>query len=131
MLLRLVLLLSILTLTGCNPYLSAYNGERFPRVRDPKAVLETPAHARLIGTSSFESEDQFIGQSWAIDAARAVGADLVVWHRHEAGERSAIRNETVYEQDTPQGIRRVSVPVRVERMWYRYEASFYRTGPAG
>ena len=119
----------LMVLSGCsNPFVDNYNGQTYPKVKFAEAALEPPPDARKIGESDFTSDAQDWSQSDAIDAAKSVGADVVVWRRRDAGERTEIQDETVYSKENNSGtVTKVQIPVKIRKMFYRYTAKFYRT----
>lgn len=129
--LRFLLLPLLAVLAGCtNPFSENYNGETFHKTRFAQATLQPPPGAEKIGHSRFTTDTADWGQSDAIDAAKKVGANVVVWHRKEAGERPEIEQETIYSGTTSSGATNtIQIPVRVKKMFYTYTAEFYRTEP--
>ena len=129
--LRILLFPLLAVLAGCsNPFSDNYNGETFQKTRFAVAALKPPADGEKIGRSEFTTDTADWGQSDAIEAAKKVGANVVVWHRKEAGERPEIEQETVYSGTTASGATNtIQIPVRVKKMFYTYTAEFYRTQP--
>jgi hypothetical protein len=127
--LTLLFLPLLVVFSGCsNPFFDNYNGQTYPKVKFAEAALEPPPDARKIGESDFTSDAQDWSQSDAINAAKSVGADVVVWRRREAGERTEIQDETVYSKKSDSGTEtKVQIPVKIRKMFYRYTAEFYRT----
>lgn len=76
---------SLVLITGCtNSFLENYQGERFASVPSPQLVAAQPADAVQIGVSSFVSA-RHEGNSQALAAAKAVGADFVQWTKEYQG----------------------------------------------
>ena len=127
--LTLLFLPLLVVFSGCsNPFFDHYNGQTYPKVKFAEAVMEPPPDAQMIGKSEFTTDDQDWSQTDAIDAAKSVGADIVVWKRREAGERTEIQDETVYSRKNTDSDTEttVQIPVKVRKMFYRYTAEFYR-----
>ena len=122
-----ITLLSAVTaaLAGCNPFLENYNGQKFPHNSTAQALIVEPTGATKIGESKFYSIDDYSNDQ-AISAAENVGADFVIWDKKKSGERTDWVQQPILTGGAPTTAVTTNIPVQVTRMWYEYDAKFYR-----
>ena len=124
-------------LAGCvtNPFLAGYKGERLEPVPAARVVTEEPAPgtAREIGTSGFQSTSgRTADESEAIEAARAVGADLVQWNAKQLTREEWVESDPVYERRASgRGQFASYYPIPGTRERWRYAARFWRSITSG
>ena len=124
-------------LLGCsNPFLTHYEGSKFPRTTSAKRVMDSPDlnSMDLIGTSTFATGTA-PGNNDAVEAADAVGADQVQWDRSYQGSSTTLELKPIFGPYTSgttwaEGGAMVEVERPVTEKWYRYHARFYRTKSA-
>ena len=127
------LALTLPFLAGCvtNPFLAGYKGERLEPVPAARVVTEEPAPgtAREIGTSGFQSTSgRTADESEAIEAARAVGADLVQWNAKQLTREEWVESDPVYERRASgRGQFGSYYPIPGTRERWRYTARFWRS----
>ena len=121
-----------LALAGCqmNPFIESYRGEKLAPVPAARIVTEAPAEgtAREIGTSTFAASVIRTPDESALDAARAVGADLVMWSRGEMTQQDWIENDPVYQRRASgRGEFAAYIPIPGSRDGYKYTARFWQS----
>jgi len=121
-----------LALAGCqmNPFIESYRGEKLAPVPAARIVMEPPAEgtAREIGTSTFAASVIRTPDESALDAARAVGADLVMWSRGEMTQQDWIENDPVYQRRASgRGDFASYIPIPGSRDGYKYTARFWQS----
>jgi hypothetical protein len=121
-----------LALAGCqmNPFIESYRGEKLAPVPAARIVTEPPAEgtAREIGTCKFSASMIRTPDESALDAARAVGADLVMWNRGEMTEQDWIENDPVYQRRAAgRGDFASYMPIPGSRDGYKYTARFWQS----
>jgi hypothetical protein len=120
-------------LAGCvtNPFLAGYTGERLDPVPAARVVTEEPAPgtAREIGKSGFQSTSgRTADESEAVEAARAVGADLVQWNAKQLTREEWVESDPVYERRASgRGQFGSYYPIPGTRERWRYTARFWRS----
>lgn len=117
-------------LSGCNPFMSNYSGEKWPPVPAASVVMQAPSpqSARWIGHADFTTT-QVVGDADAIAAAKQVGADLVEWSDRDLGQTLEWTSVPVYMNAWSGQM--VNAPVPVMREQYRYSARFFRSSSLG
>ena len=125
-------ILAPLALAGCqmNPFIESYRGEKLAPVPAARIVIEAPAAgtAREIGTSTFAASVIRTPDESALDAARAVGADLVMWSRGEMTQQDWIENDPVYQRRASgRGDFASYIPIPGSRDGYKYTARFWQS----
>ena len=121
-----------LALAGCqtNPFIESYRGEKLAPVPAARIVTEPPAAgtARELGSCRFSASMIRTPDEDALDAARAVGADLVMWSRGEMTQQDWIENDPVYQRRASgRGEFASYIPVPGSRDGYRYTARFWQS----
>ena len=121
-----------LALAGCqmNPFIESYRGEKLAPVPAARIVTEPPAEgtAREIGTCKFSASMIRTPDESALDAARAVGADLEMWKRGEMTEQDWIENDPVYQRRASgRGDFASYIPIPGSRDGYKYTARFWQS----
>ena len=113
---------------GCNPFTRHFQGERTDGGGTPELVSTAPADAVLIGRSSFSTSERSTREQ-AMQTAREVGAEYLVFRESDLGLRTVRERTTLMTRSgAAGGTAPVNLPIPVERNWYAYEASFYRSG---
>jgi hypothetical protein len=131
------LLLLAAGLAGCsgvNQFDSAFVGERWPPVASAAVVADAPpdSQARVIGESTFNTTNQFLGDSDACAAARAHGADLVRWERAWEGTATRLETMPIYQSGIQnRGTFSTYVFVPANKSMWRYFARYYRSNALG
>jgi hypothetical protein len=128
----LLAIVAPLALAGCqmNPFIESYRGEKLAPVPAARIVTEPPAEgtAREIGTCKFSASMIRTPDESALDAARAVGADLVMWKRGEMTEQDWIENDPVYQRRASgRGDFASYIPIPGSRDGYKYTARFWQS----
>ena len=128
----LLAVLAPLALAGCqmNPFIESYRGEKLAPVPAARIITEAPAAgtAREIGTSTFAASVIRTPDESALDAARAVGADLVMWSRGEMTQQDWIENDPVYQRRASgRGDFASYIPIPGSRDGYKYTARFWQS----
>ena len=128
----LLAILAPLALAGCqmNPFIESYRGEKLAPVPAARIITEAPAAgtAREIGTSTFAASVIRTPDESALDAARAVGADLVMWSRGEMTQQDWIENDPVYQRRASgRGEFASYIPIPGSRDGYKYTARFWQS----
>ena len=128
----LLAVLAPLALAGCqmNPFIESYRGEKLAPVPAARIVTEAPAEgtAREIGSCKFSASMIRTPDESALDAARAVGADLVMWNRGEMTEQDWIENDPVYQRRASgRGDFASYIPIPGSRDGYKYTARFWQS----
>ena len=128
----LLALVAPLALAGCqmNPFIESYRGEKLAPVPAARIVTEPPAAgtAREIGSCKFSASMIRTPDESALDAARAVGADLVMWNRGEMTEQDWIENDPVYQRRASgRGDFASYIPIPGSRDGYKYTARFWQS----
>ena len=128
----LLAILAPLALAGCqmNPFIESYRGEKLAPVPAARIITEAPAAgtAREIGTSTFAASVIRTPDEFALDAARAVGADLVMWSRGEMTQQDWIENDPVYQRRASgRGDFASYIPIPGSRDGYKYTARFWQS----
>ena len=128
----LLAIVAPLALAGCqmNPFIESYRGEKLAPVPAARIVTEPPAAgtAREIGTCKFSASMIRTPDESALDAARAVGADLVMWNRGEMTEQDWIENDPVYQRRAAgRGDFASYIPIPGSRDGYKYTARFWQS----
>ena len=124
-------------LSGCagvNQFDSSFVGERWPPVASAAVVADAPpdARARIIGESTFNTTNQFLGDDDARAAARAHGADLVRWERAWEGTATRLEAMPVYQSGIQnRGTFSTYVFVPASKSMWRYFARYYRSNALG
>ena len=126
------ILVAALSAGGCsvNPFVANYAGRREAAVESPRLVTEVPAEGTAIelGTSVFLSSSDSDGSAEAIEAARAVGADLVMVSKAEASAQDWAERDDVYRRRASgQGQFSSYVPLPGSRERWKFTARFWRT----
>jgi hypothetical protein len=119
---------------GCNAFLESYTGRRFAPTTQAEVVAQAPpeSQAQLIGESAFVTTDQFQGDGQALEAARAVGAQMVQWDRAWAGQQTRLETMPIYQRgvaNTGTFVTYVYLP-ESKSMW-RYFARYWRLRAPG
>lgn len=127
-----VIILAALASGGCsvNPFVANYAGRREAAVESPRVVTEAPAEGTAVelGNSVFLSSSDSDGTAEAIEAARAVGADLVMVSRAEATAQDWAERDDVYRRRASgQGQFSSYVPQPGSRERWKFTAHFWRT----
>jgi hypothetical protein len=127
-----VIILAALASGGCsvNPFVANYAGRREAAVESPRVVTEAPAEGTAVelGNSVFLSSSDSDGTAEAIEAARAVGADLVMVSRAEATAQDWAERDDVYRRRASgQGQFSSYVPLPGSRERWKFTARFWRT----
>jgi hypothetical protein len=117
---------------GCsvNPFVANYAGRREAAIESPRLVTEIPAEGTAVelGTSVFLSSSDSDGTAEAIEAARAVGADLVMVSKAEASAQDWAERDDVYRRRASgQGQFSSYVPLPGSRERWKFTARFWRT----
>lgn len=117
---------------GCsvNPFVANYAGRREAAVESPRLVTEAPAEGTAVelGNSVFLSSSDSDGTAEAIEAARAVGADLVTVSKAEATAQDWAERDDVYRRRASgQGQFSSYVPLPGSRERWKFTARFWRT----
>jgi hypothetical protein len=117
---------------GCsvNPFVANYAGRREAAIESPRLVTEIPAEGTAVelGTSVFLSSSDSDGAAEAIEAARAVGADLVMVSKAEASAQDWAERDDVYRRRASgQGQFSSYVPLPGSRERWKFTARFWRT----
>ena len=128
----LLAIVAPLALAGCqmNPFIESYRGEKLAPVPAARIVTEPPAAgtAREIGSCKFSASMIRTPDESALDAARAVGADLVMWNRGEMTEQDWIENDPVYQRRASgRGDFASYIPIPGSRDGYKYTARFWQS----
>lgn len=128
----LLAIVAPLALAGCqmNPFIESYRGEKLAPVLAARIVTEPPAAgtAREIGSCKFSASMIRTPDESALDAARAVGADLVMWNRGEMTEQDWIENDPVYQRRASgRGDFASYMPIPGSRDGYKYTARFWQS----
>lgn len=117
-----------------NQFDSSFVGERWPGVASAQVVADAPAdaQARIIGESTFNTTNQFLGDDDARAAARAHGADLVRWERAWEGTATRLEVMPVYQSGIQnRGTFASYVFVPANKSMWRYFARYYRSTSLG
>jgi hypothetical protein len=127
-----VIILAALASGGCsvNPFVANYAGRREAAVESPRVVTEAPAEGTAVelGNSVFLSSSDSDGTAEAIEAARAVGADLVMVSRAEATAQDWAERDDVYRRRASgQGQFSSYMPLPGSRERWKFTARFWRT----
>jgi hypothetical protein len=127
-----MILLASVSMVGCsvNPFVANYAGRREAAVESPRLVTEAPAEGAAVelGTSVFLSSSESDGTVEAIEAARAVGADLVMVSKAEASAQDWAERDDVYRRRASgQGQFSSYVPLPGSRERWKFTARFWRT----
>jgi len=127
-----VIILAALASGGCsvNPFVANYAGRREAAVESPRVVSEAPAEGTAVelGNSVFLSSSDSDGTAEAIEAARAVGADLVMVSKAEATAQDWAERDDVYRRRASgQGQFSSYVPLPGSRERWKFTARFWRT----
>jgi hypothetical protein len=130
--LSLATFVAAVSMAGCsvNPFVANYAGRREATVESPRLVTEAPAEGTAVelGTSVFLSSSGSDGTVEAIDAARAVGADLVMVSKAEASAQDWAERDDVYlRRASGQGQFSSYVPLPGSRERWKFTARFWRT----
>ena len=127
-------------LSGCaNPFLENYSGARFPATDHAVIMMTHPEGQTPIGRSEFIAT-QMLGDREAIDAAKEVGANAVVWSKDYLNSTTDLttRVQPVTSNTTTTIVGDVNAQVTTTQTdyqyipetrtnhWWRYEAAFYR-----
>jgi hypothetical protein len=128
----LLAIVAPLALAGCqmNPFIESYRGEKLAPVPAARIVTEPPAAgtAREIGSCKFSASMIRTPDESALDAARAVGADLVMRNRGEMTEQDWIENDPVYQRRASgRGDFASYIPIPGSRDGYKYTARFWQS----
>ena len=116
---------------GCNPFIQHYSGEIHPRTMETRVVEVAPNATELIGRSVFETSETCT-ETQALEAARKVGAEFLVYEEVDLGEHRSWEQTTLMTRSGPAGgLAPINLPVSVTRQWHEYRASFYRTRDSG
>jgi hypothetical protein len=127
-----VIILAALASGGCsvNPFVANYAGRREAAVESPRVVTEAPAEGTAVelGNSVFLSSSDSDGTAEAIEAARAVGADLVMVSRAEATAQDWAERDDVYRRRASgQGQFSSYMFLPGSRERWKFTARFWRT----
>jgi hypothetical protein len=127
-----VIILAALASGGCsvNPFVANYAGRREAAVESPRVVTEAPAEGTAVelGNSVFLSSSDSDGTAEAIEAARAVGADLVMVSRAEATAQDWAERDDVYRRRASgQGQFSSYMPLPGSRERWKFTARFWQT----
>jgi hypothetical protein len=127
-----VIILAAFASGGCsvNPFVANYAGRREAAVESPRVVTEAPAEGTAVelGNSVFLSSSDSDGTAEAIEAARAVGADLVMVSRAEATAQDWAERDDVYRRRASgQGQFSSYMPLPGSRERWKFTARFWRT----
>jgi hypothetical protein len=131
------LALALGALAGCgdiNQFDTSYVGERWPAVPSARVVDDAPpdAQARVIGESTFNTTNQFLGDGDAADAARLHGADIVRWERAWEGTATRLEAMPIYQSGMQnRGTFSTYVYVPANKSMWRYFARYYRSAALG
>ena len=119
----------LLSACGTNPFLAGYGGERLAPVAAASVVAADPAPgaARQIGTSRFIASAQHAQlDDQALEAARAVGADLVRWQVRQLTREEWVESDPVYERRASgRGQFASYIPIPGTRERWEYSARFW------
>jgi predicted small secreted protein len=122
-----------LLLAACNtnPFLAGYGGERLAPVAAASVVAEDPAPdaARQLGRSRFIASARHADlDAEALEAARAVGADLVRWQARQLTREEWVESDPVYERRASgRGQFASYIPIPGTRDRWEYSARFWST----
>ena len=127
-----VIILAAIASGGCsvNPFVANYAGRREAAVESPRVVSEAPAEGTAVelGNSVFLSSSDSDGTAEAIEAARSVGADLVMVSKAEATAQDWAERDDVYRRRASgQGQFSSYVPLPGSRERWKFTARFWRT----
>ena len=134
LMLLLLLAAGLAGFSGVNQFDSAFVGERWPPVASAAVVADAPpdSQARVIGESTFNTTNQFLGDSDACAAARAHGADLVRWERAWEGTATRLETMPIYQSGIQnRGTFSTYVFVPANKSMWRYFARYYRSNALG
>jgi hypothetical protein len=142
---HLYLLIISVLLGGCassNGFKKEYRGDLYSPTKSAAVVTASPSGAKLIGSSNFISASR-PGDSHAINAAKSVGADYVVWNSKYSSSSTHqgvmpmtstnYHSGSVYGSSSGYGnysgtsTSTQYVPYTYTRNWYSYTSSFYRS----
>ena len=113
-------------LQACNPFVQHYSGNSFTPGATAQLVDTEPTNATRMGESVFATSEDCTSEE-ALAAARALGAQYVVFKKVDLGDHQSWEQTTMMTRSgAAGGTMAVNVPVPVTRSWHEYRATFYR-----